>query len=73
MVSVGIRKSHISESSGGVRFCEDGRIFDQYSAEEFYQKQKVLDILPIKFKFIFNYIVLFYKIVNSLVPISLPK
>ena len=51
----------------------NGRIFDHYSDEEFYEKQKELNILPIKFKFIFNDVVLFYKIVNSLVPIKLPR
>ena len=51
----------------------NGRIFDHYSDEEFYEKQKELNILPIKFKFIFNDVVLFFKIVNSLVPIKLPR
>ncbi len=38
----------------------------------FYEKQKELKILPIRFKFIYNSLILFYKVVNDLVPISLP-
>ena len=41
--------------------------------EEFHEKQqKELNTLPINF-FFFNDVVLFYKIVNSLVPIKLPR
>ena len=43
-----------------------------YSDEEFEQKQRSLNILPIKLKFIYNDLVMFYKIVNGIVPVSLP-
>ena len=41
--------------------------------DQFYTKQKEQQILPIRFKFMHNSITLFYKIVNHLVPISLPE
>lgn len=49
-----------------------GEQFVSYDRDTFINKQKDLDILPIKLKFIFNDILMFYKIVNSLVPINLP-
>ena len=49
-----------------------GRQFDHLSDEDLYEKEKECDILPIKLKFLLNDLILFYKIVNSLVPISLP-
>ena len=49
-----------------------GRKFDHYKDNEFFDKQKELDILPIKFKFFLNDLALFYKIINSLVSIKLP-
>ncbi len=49
----------------GINFYANDRIF--------FQKQKELKILPIKLKFILNDLVMFYKIVNELVPISLPS
>ena len=49
-----------------------GRKFDHYKDNEFFDKQKELDILPIKFKFFLNDLALFYKILNSLVSIKLP-
>ena len=36
-------------------------------------KQRELNILPIRFKFMYNDLTLFYKILNSLLPISLPE
>ncbi len=50
-----------------------GEMFMNYSEEVFFAKQKELDILPMKLKFIFNDLVMFYKIVNELIPISLPS
>ena len=49
-----------------------GESFVSYSDQEFLQKQKELQILPIRLKFIHNSMMLFYKIVNCLVVISLP-
>ena len=49
-----------------------GDQFRSYSDEEFEQKQRSLNILPIKLKFIYNDLIMFYKIVNGIVPISLP-
>ena len=51
----------------------NGEQFHSYNDNMFYEKQKELKILPIKFKFIYNSLVLFYKVVNDLVCISLPE
>ena len=50
-----------------------GRQFDHLSDIELYEKEKKLDILPIRFKFLLNDLVLFYKMINSLVPVNLPS
>ena len=50
----------------------NGERFHSYSEIMFYEKQKELKILPIRFKFLYNDLLLFYKIVNGLVPICLP-
>ena len=50
----------------------NGEPFISYSDGEFLEKQKELEILPIRLKFIHNTLTLFYKIVNSLVSIVLP-
>ena len=44
-----------------------------YSDEKFLQKQRVLDILPMKFKFLFSDLILFHKIVYNNVDIKLPN
>ena len=44
-----------------------------YSDQIFLIKQKNLDILPVENKFLFSDLVLFYKIINKLVNIDLPK
>ena len=44
-----------------------------YSDELFLQKQRDLDILPMKYKFIFSDIILFYNIINNNVQIKLPN
>ena len=44
-----------------------------YSDQTFLQKQRDLDILPLKYKFIFSDIILFYNIVNNNVQIELPN
>ena len=51
----------------------NGESFVSYNDFEFFEKQKDLQILPIRLKFIHNSIMLFYKIVNDLVAISLPE
>ena len=51
----------------------NGQLFEHYSDQEFFHKQKELNILPIKLKFYMNDLLLFYKIVYSLVPINLPE
>ena len=51
----------------------NGQSFEHYSDLEYINKQKGLSILPIKMKFILNDLVLFYKIINSLVNIKLPE
>ena len=50
-----------------------GEQFVSYSDETFFKKQKDLDILPMKLKFIFNDLLMFYKIVSNLVPVDLPS
>ena len=50
----------------------EGRRHDHYSDTEFFEKQKQLDILPIKFKFVLNDLILYYKIIKSLVYIKFP-
>jgi len=51
----------------------NGEPFTSYSDEVFAIKQKELKILPIKLKFIYNDLVIFYKVVNSLIPVKLPN
>ena len=47
--------------------------FVSYNDLQFYEKQKDLQILPIRLKFIHNSVMLFYKIINNLIDISLPE
>ena len=47
----------------------DGRMFDHYSDEQYLEKLKEFDILPLKFKFIFTDLILFYKIMHAIVDI----
>ena len=56
----------------GVKFIAGHQRFDHYSADTFLAKQKEYGILPVRLRFILRDIVMFYKIVNSLVPINLP-
>ena len=51
----------------------NGEYFVSYNDFEFFEKQKDLQILPIRLKFIHNSLMLFCKIVNDLVAISLPE
>ena len=51
----------------------NGENFVSYSDNKYYEELKNLNILPMKFKFILNDLVLFYKIVNKLVPIEFPS
>ena len=44
-----------------------------YSDEDFLNKQRNIELLPMKFKFVFSDLILFYKIINKLVNIDLPK
>ena len=50
----------------------NGEQFMSYSESVFFEKQKELNILPMRMKFMHNAITLFYKICNDLVTISLP-
>ena len=50
-----------------------GRCFDHYSDNEYSNRQKEVNILPMNLKFYFNDVVLFYKILYSLVSMKLPK
>lgn len=47
--------------------------FYVYSNEYYTQKLIDLDILPMAQKFIFNDLIMFYKIMNELVPVGLPS
>ena len=51
----------------------NGRRFDHYSDIEYFNKQKELNILPMKFKFVLNDLIMYYKIINLLVHIKLPE
>ena len=46
--------------------------FTSYEYSEYLEKLKELDILPIKYKFMFTDMIMFHKIVHKLIPISLP-
>ena len=50
----------------------NGCRYDHYSDLVYYEKQKELNILPIKFNFMLNDLILLYKIIHSLVIIKLP-
>ena len=50
----------------------NGEPFCSYSEEKYVEELRKLKILPMKLKFLYNDLVLFYKIVNRLVPIDLP-
>ncbi len=50
-----------------------GEQFRSYSDDECNQKQRNLNILPIKLKFIYNDLMMYFKIVNDLVPVKLPE
>ena len=50
----------------------NGQQFDHYPEIEYFKKQKELNILPVKFKFVLNDLVLLYKIINCYIPIVLP-
>ena len=47
--------------------------FLHYSPEMYYQKCKLLDILPLQFRFILNDLVLFHKIFYDLSPVKFPS
>ena len=47
--------------------------FESYSEQVFLKKQRDLDLLPMKFKFIYSDLILFYKIVYNKVKIKLPQ
>ena len=50
-----------------------GQQFEHYNDQEYLAKLNELNILPIKLKFALNDLVLYYKIINFLVPINLPE
>ena len=51
----------------------NGHQFERYTEEVFHENQRDLKILPINFKFLYNDLTLFFKIVNVLVHITLPN
>ena len=51
----------------------NGRRFNHYSDLEYYNKQKELNILPMKLKFVLNDLIMYYKSFNLLVHIKLPE
>ena len=51
----------------------NGQQFDHYTELEYIEKLKKLCILPIKYKFAVTDLILFFKIMNCLVPIALPE
>ncbi|MCP4460829.1 MAG: hypothetical protein GY816_22820, partial [Cytophagales bacterium] len=50
----------------------NGEPFCSYSNDKYAEELRKLKILPMKLKFMYNDLVLFYKIVNKLVPVELP-
>ena len=50
----------------------NGEPFCSYSDDKYAEELRKLKILPMKLKFMYNDLVLFYKIVNKLVPVELP-
>ena len=48
-------------------------MYDHYSDHQYLEKLKDLNILPLKLKFIMTDLILFYKIMHSMVPIPLPE
>ncbi len=50
----------------------NGEPFSSYTDEKYAEELRKLKILPMKLKFIYNDLVLFYKIVNQMVPIEFP-
>ena len=50
----------------------DGHPFECYAKEDFVNKQRLYNILPMELRFRLNDLKLLYKIVNSQVPINLP-
>ena len=51
----------------------NGEQFVSYSDGELFVKEQELDILPVKLKFIYNDLLMFYKVVNKMVPITMPS
>ena len=50
----------------------NGEPFCSYSEEKYAEELRKLKILPMRLKFLYNDLVLFYKIVNRLIPIDFP-
>ena len=50
----------------------NGEPYSSYNDDKLATEQKKLDILPVKQKFIYNDLMTFYKIVNNIIPVSLP-
>ena len=51
----------------------NGEQFTSYGDNMFFEKQKELNILPIRLKFVHNALTVFYKIVNKHVDVSMPE
>ena len=51
----------------------NGEQFTSYGDNMFFEKQKDLNILPIRLKFVHNTLTVFYEIVNKLVDVSMPE
>ena len=50
----------------------NGEQFASYSDDKYNELLRKHQFLPIKMKFIYNDLVMFYKIVNQLIPVELP-
>ena len=51
----------------------NGEPYSSYNEDKLATEQKKLNILPVKQKFIYKDLMLFYKIVNSKIPVSFPN
>ena len=51
----------------------NGEPYSSYNEDKHATEQNKLNILHVKEKFVYNDLMLFYKIVNSIIPVSLPN
>ena len=50
----------------------DGKYFEHYSDEEYVIKLHEMNILPLNLKFALHDLIIYYKIIHSMIPLELP-